>query len=108
MGGTDPHEEQGEGRAVSVGDISWMDDGACREHFGELWFPKEKGQHSPEARAICLGRDAGKDGGAIPACPVLDRCAAYALARTELDGVWGGMTERDRRNARGAQRRKAA
>lgn len=30
-------------------------------------------------------------------CPVRDDCAAYALAIPILDGVWGGMTEADRR-----------
>lgn len=91
---------------MSVGDISWMADGACRQHFGDMWFPEEKGQHSAEAKLICLGRDA-KNRTAIPACPVLERCAAYALAQTDLVGIWAGMTERDRRRARGEQRRAA-
>lgn len=30
-------------------------------------------------------------------CPVRDDCAAYALAIPILDGVWGGLTEADRR-----------
>lgn len=30
-------------------------------------------------------------------CRVRDECAAYALATPILDGVWGGLTEADRR-----------
>ena len=36
------------------------------------------------ARAICSG------------CPVIEHCLAYALDNPELEGVWGGMTTRER------------
>jgi hypothetical protein len=30
-------------------------------------------------------------------CPVIDRCRDHALATNEPHGVWGGMSETDRR-----------
>lgn len=32
-------------------------------------------------------------------CPAMQACAAYALTAREESGVWGGMTEADRRRA---------
>lgn len=56
------------------------------------------GTSAEEAEALCGG------------CGVVGECLAYALARRELSGVWGGTTERERRlrRAREAQRRRAA
>ena len=31
------------------------------------------------------------------ACPVIEQCRSYALAAQEPYGIWGGMTEEERR-----------
>ncbi|MFM9694533.1 WhiB family transcriptional regulator [Streptomyces europaeiscabiei] len=43
-------------------------------------------------------------------CPALLECRAYGLSDSRLSGVWGGLTEaeRRRRRARAAERRRAA
>ena len=50
----------------------------------EAFFP-EKGGSTREAKRICLG------------CEVRDACLDYALAHDERFGIWGGLSERERR-----------
>jgi len=73
----------------------WTRDALCAQVDPELWFPDKGGSTRP-AKRIC--RD----------CPVLAECRDYALARGDLDGVWGGLSERERRRLRGHARRTRA
>ena len=64
-------------------DSEWASRGACRDVDPETLFVVGAAQH--KAKSICMG------------CPVRIDCLADALdSRTEF-GVWGGMTERERR-----------
>ena len=65
-------------------DLDWQDDGLCKESDPEAFFP-EKGGSTREAKRICLG------------CEVKDACLEYALANDERFGIWGGLSERERR-----------
>lgn len=67
----------------------WRDRARCLQTDPELWFP-EKGTRTGEfAKRICAQ------------CPVQRQCLDYALNSTErLDGIWGGMTETERRKLR--------
>jgi WhiB family redox-sensing transcriptional regulator len=63
----------------------WMFVGACASVLDdELWFPP-KGGTTRTAKAVC-GR-----------CPVQAECLQYALDRNERHGIWGGRSERERR-----------
>lgn len=53
----------------------------------EIFFPK-RGGNAIRARAICAD------------CPVQTECLEYSLSFGHLDGVWGGHTERERRDLR--------
>ena len=79
---------QGIGEAHGRGrpDLSWLDQARCLEVDAALHFP-EKGGSSREAKLICRG------------CEVREQCLEYALEHSEA-GVWGGMTERERRALR--------
>jgi len=64
--------------------------GACRGEDPSLFFHPD-GERGPTreareaaAKAICSN------------CPVLELCAAHALAVREPYGVWGGLSEDDR------------
>lgn len=46
---------------------------------------KEKLAREARAKAICAG------------CPVMAECRSYALEIREPHGVWGGMSETERR-----------
>lgn len=66
----------------------WMARGSCRGSRLDpgAWFP-DKGEHggrTDAAKAIC------------GACPVRAACLAYALARHEGHGIWGGLTAEER------------
>lgn len=63
---------------------AWHADALCAQADPEAWFP-EKGGSTREAKAIC-GR-----------CPVAAECVDDALTREERFGVWGGLSERERR-----------
>jgi WhiB family redox-sensing transcriptional regulator len=62
----------------------WRDLALCAQADPEAWFP-EVGERAKLAKAIC-GH-----------CPALASCRAYAIARPELRGIWGGLSERERR-----------
>lgn len=62
---------------------NWRIDAACRDVDPEQLFVRGKEQH--RAKRVCL------------TCPVRTECLAEALDRGIEFGVWGGMTERERR-----------
>lgn len=62
----------------------WAADANCRGLDSELFFP-ERGQSTSEAKAICHE------------CDVRAECLAYALNNGEHHGIWGGLSERERR-----------
>lgn len=53
-----------------------------------------------QAKAVCNGTDGGG------ACPVIKQCLDYALEHDLWEGVWGGMTQKERRSE--SQRRRQA
>ena len=62
----------------------WQEHALCAQTDPEAFFP-EKGGSTREAKRICLG------------CEVKDACLDYALANDERFGIWGGLSERERR-----------
>jgi WhiB family transcriptional regulator, redox-sensing transcriptional regulator len=65
-------------------DDQWQERGLCAQTDPEAFFP-EKGGSTREAKRICMG------------CEVRDKCLEYALAHDERFGIWGGLSERERR-----------
>jgi WhiB family redox-sensing transcriptional regulator len=62
----------------------WRDLALCAETDPEAFFP-EKGGSTREAKKVCGG------------CEVRRECLEYALASDQRFGIWGGMSERERR-----------
>ena len=62
----------------------WQNRALCAETDPEAFFP-EKGGSTREAKRICTG------------CEVRAQCLEYALAHDERFGIWGGLSERERR-----------
>ena len=62
---------------------NWSESGNCRERDLDEMFVTGAAQN--EAKRICRG------------CPVQRECLAEALDNRIEFGVWGGMTERERR-----------
>ena len=62
----------------------WHERALCAQTDPEAFFP-EKGGSTREAKRVCLG------------CDVRPECLEYALAHDERFGIWGGLSERERR-----------
>lgn len=73
-------------------DAEWMEQGRCVEVEPELFFPPKgaNGQIIRAAKRVCEG------------CPVRQQCLEYALRNRERFGIWGGLSEVERRSARRA------
>jgi WhiB family redox-sensing transcriptional regulator len=67
-----------------AGQEQWMAEALCAQVDTDIFYP-EKGGSTKEAKRVCRS------------CPVLSDCLNYALDNTERFGVWGGMSERERR-----------
>ena len=65
----------------------WRYRAACRGADLEVFFPG-RGEPAEPARQICAG------------CPVRQTCLDYAISHGITHGIWGGLTERDRRPLR--------
>lgn len=70
-------------------DAEWQERALCAQTDPEAFFP-EKGGSTREAKRICAG------------CEVRAECLEYALAQDERFGIWGGLSERERRRLRRA------
>ena len=65
-------------------ELSWQERSLCAQTDPEAFFP-EKGGSTREAKRVCLS------------CDVRQECLEYALAHDERFGIWGGLSERERR-----------
>ena len=67
--------------------LAWQGDALCAQTGPEAFFP-EKGGSTREAKKICTS------------CEVKAQCLEYALQNDERFGIWGGLSERERRKVR--------
>ena len=66
------------------GAFGWQEQALCAQTDPEAFFP-EKGGSTREAKRICQS------------CEVKAECLEYALENDERFGIWGGLSERERR-----------
>ncbi len=71
--------------------MGWQKKANCRGVNPNLFYP-ERGVSTSEAKAVCAG------------CQVKEECLEFAVQRGEKFGIWGGMSERERRKIRRARR----
>ncbi len=74
---------------AETGVLSWREQALCAQTDPEAFFP-EKGGSTREAKRICVG------------CDVKGECLEYALGQDERFGIWGGLSERERRRLKRA------
>jgi WhiB family redox-sensing transcriptional regulator len=81
--------EEAEGDRSDLPDatLAWQTDSLCAQTDPEAFFP-EKGGSTRDAKKICAS------------CEVRSECLDYALANDERFGIWGGLSERERRKLR--------
>lgn len=69
---------------------NWQHSAACRDEDPELFFPV--GSSGPailkieEAKSVCRR------------CPVMEQCRQWAMDTGQEAGVWGGLSEDERRS----------
>ena len=68
-------------------ELAWQTDSLCAQTDPEAFFP-EKGGSTRDAKKICIS------------CEVRNQCLEYALENDERFGIWGGLSERERRKLR--------
>ncbi|WP_304621701.1 WhiB family transcriptional regulator [Rothia sp. ZJ1223] len=69
------------------GELAWQADALCAQTDPEAFFP-EKGGSTRDAKRVCSE------------CPVRQACLDYAMENDERFGIWGGLSERERRRLR--------
>ncbi|WP_370882575.1 WhiB family transcriptional regulator [Kineosporia succinea] len=68
-------------------ELAWQERALCAQTDPEAFFP-EKGGSTREAKRVCMS------------CEVRAECLEYALAKDERFGIWGGLSERERRRVK--------
>ena len=69
----------------------WMKDAACKGEDVDTFFRDgDRGHHrnalDNRAKAICS------------VCPVVEECLSYAVSANVTDGVWAGLTPKERQS----------
>ena len=75
--------------ADETAEPAWQDRALCAQTDPEAFFP-EKGGSTREAKLVCRS------------CEVRTECLEYALEHDERFGIWGGLSERERRRLKRA------
>jgi WhiB family redox-sensing transcriptional regulator len=79
-----------------IGCGPWRQSAACRSADPELFFPvMASGRQEEEAKAICAG------------CSVRGQCLAFATLTSQEHGIWGGLTDEERKSFRSPPRSRA-
>lgn len=79
----------------AIGDgsvLGWQAEALCAQTDPDVFFP-EKGGSTRDAKMICSE------------CAVRLECLQYALEKDEKFGIWGGLSERERKKLHAEKRR---
>ncbi len=78
--------------------MDWRNEAACRNEDPELFFPIGSTgpavEQADQAKQVCM------------TCTVREDCLEYALASNQDAGIWGGLTEDERRTLKRARQRR--
>jgi WhiB family redox-sensing transcriptional regulator len=75
--------------------LAWQLYAECAPRAGEVDFFPARGESVRDAKAVCA------------VCPVTSQCLEFALQHKVAHGVWGGLSERERRTLRRERHRAA-
>lgn len=81
--------------ALEMAGEDWEESALCLQTDPEVFFPLAS-QSTVKAKRICAQ------------CPVRAQCLDSAMSRDERFGVWGGLSERQRRDLRHRLAREAS
>lgn len=78
----------GTGRPIAHAVPAWQHDATCQNEDPEMFFPVSPNAPAQDAKRVCA------------ACPVREQCLQWAVDTGQASGVWGGLTEIERRELR--------
>ncbi len=81
------YKEESLNNLLRLQELWWQVDANCNDKDPDLFFPN-RGASTREAKKICSE------------CPVQEHCLEYAIVNAEKFGIWGGLSERERRKIR--------
>ena len=84
--GTSPTQPRA-GLIMTADELAWQNNAACADADPEAFFP-EMGSTNRDAVSMCN------------ICPVRQHCLEHAFMYDEPFGIWGGLSERERRRLR--------
>jgi len=71
---------------------SWMEKASCRGVDTDIFMPSGRGPFDPVKKELALSY--------CNTCPVKAECVEYALSFDITVGIYGGLTQNDRRRLR--------
>ncbi|MFB0617289.1 WhiB family transcriptional regulator [Streptomyces sp. AGS-58] len=77
----------------------WSDQAACRDQDLTIFYPED----FPAGLVLMVTREAKS---VCARCPVIEECLKAAMARSEPNGVWGGLDKDERRILRRREQRR--
>ena len=77
---------------ASAEELRWQDFALCAETDPDIFFPEKGGSTAP-ATSVCASG------------PVQAECLEYAISNDIRHGIWGGMSDNDRRRISRERRR---
>ena len=79
--------------SIQLSPVAWQLQAACRGPQSEVFFPPSQSERKHDrlererrAKAIC------------GICPVRSDCLSYAMEIRESHGIWGGLSESERKS----------
>jgi WhiB family redox-sensing transcriptional regulator len=74
--------------------LDWQDRAACKDANADDFFPLS------DPLSDSYARQAARALAVCRRCPVRVPCLRFAMGTAQSDGIWGGMTEGERKAAR--------
>ena len=87
-----PWARRGEAVITNRGVEIWQTKAACRGPHAVVFFPPSR----PERKEERIARERAAKEICRP-CPVLQNCLDYAIRIREMNGIWGGLNEAERK-----------
>ena len=81
------YREESLNNLLRLQELWWQVDANCKDKDPDLFFPN-RGASTRKAKQICSE------------CTVQEHCLEYAIVNAEKFGIWGGLSERERRKIR--------
>lgn len=81
------YREESLNNLLRLQELWWQVDANCKDVDPDIFFP-DRGASTRKAKELCN------------ACEVQEHCLEYAIVNAEKFGIWGGLSERERRKIR--------